>query len=537
MNRYVAWLGVLIVIALSAGCRQESAAPSEGADATSAAPGAATTAPAEDPPTSALVAVEELFKEAKQLLAQGKTNAVMQLLEESYEAPEFAETRPQIYEAITIIMLMEGRIEEVKTRLARDYKAIPTVSEPCLGIVRNHYLGQYDRDSAHAWVEHLLTLGLEDRMEARLRVWQCEEYLHREDFDRVVALVGTALKELPGETAPDVVEQVLGLAIKAEQVEMAERVLDLLEAVPDGTPRLVELAAVNRAVLDTGRGDMTKAIDRLAGILDSGTISATHHVFSVILKAAREKGDRAACDNLCMVILGDQNAPDSIRRDAVAAYCKAAAEEEYHGEYPARITKLLEVGAPPSMIRESFVRDFPAVTQAAGGDVVQAMIGAAERLAALEDNVEAKDQYMGLALDGYVTLDDYRKAVAMVDAGFREDNQQWQTVMVPKLRAHLAMEEGRTEEAIQYFREFMRVAATWETTPRNSTLQKTLGMNAARIGDLWLKIGETGKAKEAYIEARTYYTESLKGAGDSSDDRAHIEEQLDQIAERLAGMQ
>jgi len=371
----------------------------------------------------------ELFSEARQLLARGETNAVLRLLEESFEAPEFTESRPQIYGAITSVMLMEGRIEEVKTRLARDFKADPGLSSPCIGAVRFHYLRQGDRDSAHAWVEHLLHLGLEDSMPVRLRAWQCEEYLRRGDFDRVLELIGAMLEKLPQEAA-------------------------------------------GKALMPI-----------------------------------------------------------------VQSYCEAAAREEHVAEYAGHIKKLLDAGVPPTTIRRLFIRDFRRIIEAVDGDVAKAIIGMAERLAGLTDDAEAKDTLLGLALDGYAALEDYRQALAMVDAGFRNDNQEWRAVIVPKLRAHLAMKEGRTEEAIGCFREFMRAAAAAEQRPGEITLNQTLGMNAARIGDLWRGMGETEKAMVAYEEALTHYNGALEDSGASSDGREHIEEQLSLIAEKLAEMQ
>ena len=183
------------------------------------------------------------------------------------------------------------------------------------------------------------------------------------------------------------------------------------------------------------------------------------------------------------------------------------------------------------MIRNPFVGQYRTIIQTGDAKLARAMIGLAERLSALVDDEQAKDAYLGLVLDGYAVLEDYRKAVAMVDKGFRKADSEWQAVMVPKLRAHLAMEEGRTQEAIQHFREFMRAAAA--QTPGNAALAQTLGMNAARIGDLWRGIGEADKAQAAYVEARAHYNEALKSDGQTPEQKKLIGEQLSHIARQL----
>ena len=474
-----------------------------------------------------------MFNEARQCLSQGNTNGALAVLATALDDPGLAESRPEIYKGITTVMLMQGRLDDVKARLARDFEAAPALSGSCLGAVRGHYLRQGDRDGAHAWVEHLLGLKPEDRMAATLRGWQAEEYLRREDHERVLALARAAVKELPGEHVAAAVGPTLGQAVKARNVDVASQLLELVASVPDGGTDLKELVAVCRIELDAGCGKLAEAIDGFGELLDVGGLPACRYAFTVLSKQAQEKGDRAAADRLCMTVLGKPDAYAAMRTTAVSTYCGAAAGAEHAGEYPVRVAKLREAGVAPAMIRTPFVRDFRGVIQGGDTNVVRSMIATAEKLAELSDNARAKDECLGLALDGYVTLDDYKKAVAMVDAGFRKDNAGWQGVMVPKLRAHLAMEEGRAEEAIAYFREFMRAAAAAEKSPDSVMLNKTLGMNAARIGDLWRRVSETEKAKAATIEARDYYAKVLNAPRLSGEMKKEIEEELALIAGQL----
>jgi len=475
-----------------------------------------------------------VFNETRQCLSQGNTNGALAVLENALDDPGLAESRPEIYKGITTVMLMAGRLDDVKARLARDFKAAPTLSGPCLGAVRGHYLRQGDRDSAHVWVEHLLNLALEDRMSATLRGWQAEEYLHRKEHDRVLALAKTAVQELPGEHVAAAVGSVLVRAVKGGEADMAGQLLELLATVPDGGTRLEELVAVYRIELDATDGRLAEAIDGFAAFLDGGGLPACRYIFTTLSEHAQKKGDRATIDKLCTTVLGEPDADEGMRALAVSTYCGAAAAAEHAGEYPERVARLLDAGVSPTIIQAPFVRDFRGVIRGGDTNAVRSMIATAEKLAELSDDARAKDECLGLALDGYVTLDDYKKAVAMVDAGFRRDNASWQTVMVPKLRAHLAMEEGRSEEAIRYFREFMRAAAAAEESPDSAMLNKTLGMNAARIGDLWRGAGETTeKAKAATIEARDYYTRALNAPRLSDEMKRDIEEALTRIAAQL----
>ncbi len=461
MNRRIVSLACLAAVALS-GCARETPLSTEEAQKALAPTGAVEEA-TESTRTSSGESVREVFDEARQLLSQANTNAAIAVMVKALDDPGLTESRAEIYKGITMLMLMAGRLDDVKERLVRDFSADPVLSRSSLGVVRTHYLMQGDYDSANAWVEHLLTLGLEDAMAATLREWQ----------------------------------------------------------------------AVYQIELDAVGGKQGEAIDRFKALLKVASLPTCHHAFSIISNQAREKGDRALLDRLCMAVVGIPDAPDAMRAMAISAYCGAAADKQHVGEYADRVVTLLDAGVTPTMIRAPFIRDCRGLIQVADTDSVRRIIGTAEKLAALTDDAGGKDAYLGLALDGYVTLDDYRKAVAMVDAGFRRDNREWQPVMVPKLRAHLALDEGRTKEAIRYFREFMRAAAAANQTPSGSTLSRTLGMNAARIGDLWHGIGETDKATAAYTEARDHYTEALKAPGLLDEHQKDINDALERMAEQV----
>jgi len=476
--------------------------------------------------------LREVFSEVRGLLGGGDTNGAIQVLERAFDDPQLAESRPKIYKAVGDIMLMQGRVDELKTRLARDFKEEPAVSAPSLGLVYGYYLRQDDRDGALEWVEHLLSLGLEDGMQAKLQGWQAMEYLQKEDDARVLEVVGAAVKELPGTNVVEAVSGVLGRAIGSGQSDLAEQILVLLGNVSDGGPQFVNVSTAYGIELKALRGDFAGATVDLVGFLESGSDMAVAYVFGAIAKRAREAENLEAVDNLCMAVLKSPHASDGVRRSAVARYCGVAAEPDRYAEFAERAGKLLDAGVRPSMLRRQFMRECPKIMQTAGDDVVRALIATAERLAELSEEDSVKDECLGLALDGYVTLQDYRKAVDMVDAGFREDKPEWRKVVAPKLRAHLALKEGNTEDAIRHFREFMSAAAASDTTPGNVNLAETLGMNAARIGDLWAGLGEEEKAKAAYTEARDHYTEALGATELLEDQKKEIEDQL----ARLAGL-
>ena len=322
----------------------------------------------------------------------------------------------------------------------------------------------------------------------------------------------------------------LSYALRGEHLDAADALIHLLAAVPEGD---AAVATAYRAQLDVMRGDRAAAMRKFDALLTGDNPGAIRHVYSVLAGRAHQDGDREAGDRLSLFILRRDGAPESLQKKAVQAYCAAAAGEHI-GEYPDRVATLIEAGVPPTLLRAPLRSDFHRVLNEGDADVGDAMLGLARRLAALEEDAEAREQYQGFALDALVAAGDYAQALAMVDAGFRADNMEWRAAAVPKLRAHAALQADRKREAIEHFREFMGAVAAQGAAKPGATPHANLALNAARIGDLWQELGDEQKAKEAYREAHSHYTEALKSGRIVPAAKEELQQALEAVEGKIA---
>ena len=140
-------------------------------------------------------------------------------------------------------------------------------------------------------------------------------------------------------------------------------------------------------------------------------------------------------------------------------------------------------------------------------------------------------------MDGAVVLDDYELALQMLEDGFRSDEAEWHAMAVNKIKAHIALKEGRVEDAIARFRDFVKNVESWEsattdpTTGIKYTREMTLGRNARRIGELYASIDKQAEAMAAFAEARGYLEEALAQVKPDSREHALIAAELESIPE------
>ncbi|MFC1453391.1 hypothetical protein ACFLSJ_08625, partial [Verrucomicrobiota bacterium] len=155
-----------------------------------------------------------------------------------------------------------------------------------------------------------------------------------------------------------------------------------------------------------------------------------------------------------------------------------------------------------------------------------------ELLPLLRDEEDRK-RLKSMALDGSFVIEDYERSLATVEAGIPGRDEAWHEMALNKIKAHLALQEGRTDEAVTRFRRFMQdVEATWEeaeedpSTGIKHTREMSLGFNARRIGDILSEAGQTDAAREAYREARSYCAKALELLDETSREHAMVRERL-----------
>ena len=106
--------------------------------------------------------------------------------------------------------------------------------------------------------------------------------------------------------------------------------------------------------------------------------------------------------------------------------------------------------------------------------------------------------------------------MSLLEKGITGHDEHWHSELKDKVGAHLALAEGRHEDAIKLFRVHMARVEVWEQPVVNPedqtkmTKEAVLGFNEKRIGDIYSEMGSRSEdAKAAYARARGWYQMAL----------------------------
>ena len=182
-----------------------------------------------------------------------------------------------------------------------------------------------------------------------------------------------------------------------------------------------------------------------------------------------------------------------------------------------RLGSLLDQALPLPLVFREFRTDFYGIMD--GPDKAQREAGQAllRRITMHADVAQLDPTTLAMmSLDAAFYRNEFAAALVLLKVGVPDQTEEWQAQLINKVAGHLALSEGRTDDAIACFREHMAVVAQWEGPVRNSAenldmhKEVVLGFNEKRIGDI-LKAagGRETEATAAYAKAREYYLAGL----------------------------
>lgn len=196
---------------------------------------------------------------------------------------------------------------------------------------------------------------------------------------------------------------------------------------------------------------------------------------------------------------------------------------------------VLERGVPLSVVSTSFLSGLmyaalPRADAAELADLRDLLL----RL--LDAHTELSDQIRGALesalLDVFFYLEDYARALARIEAGIPGYDDDWHDELRNKVKAHLAEQEGRIADAVQFYQNHIERVKTWRdpfVSPEDGRTilpDEVVALNERRIGDLWASAGETEKASAAYERAVRHYTLARDAYENDELSRAKMKEAL-----------
>ena len=195
--------------------------------------------------------------------------------------------------------------------------------------------------------------------------------------------------------------------------------------------------------------------------------------------------------------------------------------------YPERFEALMQRDLPAEQLFTVFANSFYGVLPDQDATAKTLLLG--EKLLPELTDVSLNEAMRLYMLDMCFMVEDYGRALEMLEKGFSQHDEAWHKMSTAKVRAHKALVEKDYDAAVKYFREFMGslgeddvVDPVTSITFSHATL---MGNNEKRIGDILTEAGKTDEAAKAYATADEWYAKALEGNKAGKETEDYIKEQ------------
>lgn len=474
-------------------------------------------------------AFSALFDKARVHYQEGDTDAAVDLLTAGLADPQFVGNQPTIFRALIEVLLLENRVIDAQTNFIAMLHASPDTAAQAFNMIPAHLKRDTDPSGYLSWCEQMVNMDLPAGIVESAYGYYVDANVLAGNVDKLGALTEGALSRFGGGGAVRVLTRPLNDLVEKGQFEAIRGVLRGLTATEDEsalnfvTGMEIALAAAE------GQWDAVVAMfkAKAAGLPDNASRQALSTASSRALKANHGE----VVDQLCEHVMAAMPDAQATRGQAISLYIEVAEKANDYDKVVARLQYLKEAGGG-SRLQQKVSGVFYDVMNKASKAARKSML---ELVEALLDGESGSAQLQALLMDGAVLCSDYGLALKVLDAGFRADDAEWTAMARNKLGAHLAIEEGRIDDAVGMFRDFMKHVETWtDSTVDPSTgiahsREMSLGFNAKRIGHIYRDAGRADDAAKAYAEAREYFDQAMKEAKEGSKEAAYITEQMAEL--------
>lgn len=465
---------------------------------------------------------DRILREAMQQAETGDLTNTLAVVDKGLAELKDPGDRNRLFAFSLSFLLNQNQIEIAQERYL---KALASPDD--LFLARNtlgfivDYLSQKPDGSSNvlAWCDRLEKAGLPENMKAPVLQNRLASLLALNAFTEGLNLIENRGWALPDEAVNAMCARFITAALAAGRADDVSAAIALLEGKGRGRSGMALLAASGRIDLLMARRQFLPAAEYLfaqTAIFDDRTSAG---ILDKLAQAATAAGTPEAIDPIAEKALAVIPVRPDTRARAAQWWLLRARDGGSLDQAVDRLQKLDGMGLPPSVLvgGVNLVSQLVLVPSTPPAAVKRVL----EFVGALKPRITEEPEkalLAGIQLDGGFKLEDYTFLIAVLEAGVPGHDKAWDNTMINKIKAHQALKEGKTDEAVKRFRAFMDSIAAQEdqghrdpVTDERVTKPMILGYNARRIGDILAAAGRAPEAAKAYAEAKGYYTEALKG--------------------------
>jgi hypothetical protein len=367
------------------------------------------------------------------------------------------------------------------------------------------------------WYEKILSAPVEDELKAF--IWRSRVSLYRDAGS--VAPAVARLDEFMGFESAGLSQSVCqSLADAALGLKDYASIDTLIKAIrgshaDDETWQQLALMVEADALLDKGQlVELDALLAAQAALLGDAALSGRSE--TLLVAAVTQGADAIVARVVESALAGGAEFPRTLSRVALK-WVQLAVSAKDSTAFLERTEQVLKTELPVSRLSSVITSGYYMAMQENDAALQKRASTLVASIAAKDGLPDPARQGLELMLlDDAFYASDFKRAMSLLEKGITGHDEDWHTELKDKVGAHLALEEGRHEDAIKLFRTHMARVEAWEQpviNPEDQTKmikEAVLGFNEKRIGDIYSEMGSRSKdAKEAYARARVWYQMAL----------------------------
>lgn len=497
--------------------------------------GAVSTEPdAPTPGQRAEEAFNALRTELMELHAAGDTNAILARLKVAMDEAPLAPMQDRLFVWWLAQKVERGDIEDARAAYLKVMREKPQHALMAFNVIPAFYDRTSQPEALLDWLDELADLTTDTDLLTRTWDALLRVYASQAQFDVVAARVPELLDSVPDDVQRHrLLQQVVRSAIRAKRFDAAHAVLDAVrEQAPlsDELAQFITMASVDLLLAQEHTDEAAHVLWEAADTVPDTALAAP---FRRLMRARLDSGDDEAVARLVRRAINDLGDKRTSRDVLLSVWVRAAGTSGDHREFLSRLERSLDAKVDLGRLLGAFEEGFYAIMSVGTPALQQDCITLLDRMRAVpydRDTVLARLAL--LRLDAAFYRKDFGTALKVIHKGVPGYDDAWHEVLSNKISAHLALQEGRHEDAIRHFRAHMETVSDWEDPERDPETglmmvkEAVLGYNEKRIGDIYASIDRHDKAKAAYQAARDWYEKALQEVDADSEEYKGYRQEL-----------
>ncbi len=484
----------------------------------------------------ASVDIHKSMWDAQQMATEGKVDEALAGLESLFNSSSYKESQPMILATLLQIEVTADRLEAAEKRFIKEAAKSPEVVAQSSGIIENALMSKEKFEELVKWCESLRAYNLGDAALAGTANRHLAALTSLGRTGEVDQVIASYLPLLSESAAIALVQGYFSLAVNDRQWDQAQNLLGIMDKLVKESPSK-QVAKVGLTLNLLLAKDGWKAADSyLRGVLQSLPDAAAAFNLRIVGAAEVAANELAAADSLYEFALVDDPSRPGQREAAAVGWVNVQVKRGGAGELIQRLTTLQTKKIPVEAIVNLISQNYLTLLGAEAKGSLDALNQLCESLRVGGQGQACLTQLDGVLLDISFFREDFEGSLKIIERGLIIEDPIKKAMMINKVNAHMALKKGDYKGAISWFRKFMDTIAKDQSYTVDLidqvriSREMILGLNARRIGDLWIKDGNAEEAKKAYLEAQQYYTVALKEFADPvSDENKKIVREMSAI--------